>query len=227
MREQTKWAQRCVNNVTPGGRDRNTLSLSNTLEKKQDAADMAAIRAYGRACCYPDLTDSDKWLAEYFAVMRPFMLAAVKSYLPECFQTNAVAEDIVQVTILRAIMHTKAGTIRKEEGDLSAWLLQGLRWDMTSYMIRTNRDEGRNVEYDEDWMQQMGGTPNPESRYVDSVTIHNALAKLTPIQRSVAIAAYIDGYTAQEIADMRNRCIQGVKKIMGKAKAHLTADITR
>lgn len=233
MREQTKWAQRCANNVTPGRRDRNALSLSNTLEKKQDAARLASIRAYGRACCYPNLTERPTWLDSFLKAFRPYLVGLARHLLVVQYYQDA--EDIVHTVILRVLSKPTGTELREHEGDAGRFLIQALKWEILNRYVVVNRELSRTsfieqqpiIDEDEpDWERQedagMPTTPCPEGRYIAAIAIRKALDRLTPTQSLVLDAYHLQGYTAPEIATMRDRCLATIKDLISRGTAKFT-----
>lgn len=103
------------------------------------------------------------------------------------------AEDLAQETCI-----TMVKSVKKYDGsaNLKTWVL-GIAHNHCRNWSRKNKQAGQQLEV---WMDQ--SSKSHESAVVDSVTLSNALKKLSDEHKEVVVLHELDGLTYAEIAEL-------------------------
>jgi|SRR5205814_1440341 len=121
------------------------------------------------------------------------------------------AQDVVQETLLRAWRHADRLSPDRGSGSLMPWLSTVAR----HIVCNDRRSRGARPKEVNSASLAAVTTPDETETVLRRVVIDEALAALTPPQRTVVVELYLHGRTAQEVADL-----VGVPTGTVKSRAH-------
>ncbi len=141
--------------------------------------------------------------SKLFARLRPRLRRWAHGRLPQRARDGLDTEDLVQVTLIRALKHVREFEPR-HEGAFLAYLRRILLNQVRDQLRRVKRAPERNELHDD----LADGAPSPLERAIGRDAMERyerALAELAPDQREAVILRVEMGYTYEEMAEALGR----------------------
>jgi RNA polymerase sigma-70 factor, ECF subfamily len=134
----------------------------------------------------------------------------VYGYLVRRCPSVAVAEDLTAETFLAA---TRA--LSEREDALSVgWLIGTARHKLVDHWRREGRQRLALEE-----LYEAGSDPVDSPDPIDTLHVHDVLARLTPHHRAALTLRYLDGLPVEQVAAQLDRSLHATESLLMRAKA--------